>query len=276
MNNQAIGVLSEEQEKAALTLMELQKMKTYKAIIEGHDQTQIQNNFINELEKEATKYMIDDLYDERQTQVMINRKLDELKTKYEQQSDKAQQDFSNDVEEMREYVTALSEVVERTGTKEADKHRPYLSDLENRLKSELSLKQTGIEITNVLKEYEKRAAKYKVIAHFLMTNMYKFTERLNQVGGDKRQFDHLNSAFQNAKAEVYGKEHNAFKVMLHGLEYSGGSANDGTKRLINNHTIAMQSNFRNALREIKHLQERKNAMRQQSGGGTYSAGRMVY
>jgi L-fucose isomerase-like protein len=35
--------------------MELQKMKKYKAIIEGHDQTQIQNNFINELEKRSHK-----------------------------------------------------------------------------------------------------------------------------------------------------------------------------------------------------------------------------
>ncbi|MGR5874646.1 hypothetical protein ACT7DH_12340 [Bacillus pacificus] len=65
MNKQAIGVLSEEQEKAVLTIMNLSDMKKYKAIIEGYDQTQIQSNFINELEKEATKYMVDDLYDER-------------------------------------------------------------------------------------------------------------------------------------------------------------------------------------------------------------------
>jgi nucleoside diphosphate kinase len=275
MSKQTIGVLSEEQEKAALTLMELQKMKKYKAIIEGHDQTQIQNNFINELEKEATKYMLDDLYDERQTQIMINRKLDELQPKYEQQSDKAQQDFSNNVEEMKNYVGALSEAAERVATREFEKERPYLSDLENRLKSELSLTQTGIEITNVLKEYEKRAAKYKVIAHFLMNNMYKFTERLNQVGGDREQFNRLYAAFQSAKAEVYGKEHNAFKVMMNGLEHKGGSANDGTKRLINIHTDAMRTNFREALKRIEHLQQSKT-QRDKQGGNVYSAGRMVY
>lgn len=275
MSNQAIGVLSEEQEKAALTIMNLSDMKKYKAIIEGHNQTQIQNNFINELEKEATKYMLDDLYDERQTQVMINRKLDELKPKYEQQSDKEQQDFLNSVEEMRNHVGTLFEAVERVATREADKQRPYLSDLENRLKSELSLTQTGIGLADVLKEYEGRATKNEVIAHFLINNMYKFTERLNQIGGDKEQFNRLYAAFQNAKSMVYGKEHDAFRIMMHGLEYSGGSANDGTKRLINTHTISMQSNFRNALREIKHLQQRKDAMKQQ-GGNAYSAGRMVY
>ncbi len=42
--------------------------------------------------------MVDDLYDERQTQVMINRKLDELQPKYEQQADRAQQEFLNGVE----------------------------------------------------------------------------------------------------------------------------------------------------------------------------------
>lgn len=276
MNKQAIGVLSEEQEKAVLTIMNLSDMKKYKAIIEGYDQTQIQSNFINELEKEATKYMVDDLYDERQTQVMINRKLDELQPKYEQQADKAQQEFLNSVEEMRNHVGVLFEAVEKVATREADKQRPYLSDLENRLKSELSLTQSGTGIENVLKEYEERAAKNKVIAHFLMNNMYKFTERLNQVGGDKEQFNRLYGAFQNAKAEVYGKEHNAFRVMLHGLENMAYTTNSGTKRVIDGHAVRMRSNFRNALREIKALQERKNARKEQSGGNAYPSGRMVY
>jgi F0F1-type ATP synthase membrane subunit b/b' len=65
--------------------------------------------------------MLDDLYDERQTQIMINRKLDELQPKYEQQSDKAQQDFSNNVEEMKNYVGHCLEAAERVATREFEK-----------------------------------------------------------------------------------------------------------------------------------------------------------
>ncbi|MGR5874629.1 hypothetical protein ACT7DH_12255 [Bacillus pacificus] len=69
---------------------------------------------------------------------------------------------------MRNHVGALFEAVEKVATREADKQRPLLVRLENRLKSKLKPNTIRTGIENVLKEYEERAAKNKVITHFLM------------------------------------------------------------------------------------------------------------
>ncbi|MGR5874630.1 hypothetical protein ACT7DH_12260 [Bacillus pacificus] len=61
---------------------------------------------------------------------------------------------------------------------------------------------------------------------------------MNQVGGDKEQFNRLYGAFQNAKAEVYGKRTQCiWGIMLHGLENENYTTNSGTKRVMNGHAV---------------------------------------
>lgn len=253
-------MLTAEQKKMIEGLMDSKTKSHFNEALNGFDGTNIVESYTKEMNKSVEKYMADDLYDERQTQVMIGRAADEQGEKYLQQLESKVQDFAFKVAYLTGFTDETIKILDRETVKELEKNSYYYSDLENVIRTKLSLANTAEDIAGVFRKYENDLEGNQALARFLFSKGHLFMDRLYQItGGNPRHQDmtHIHRIINKAEMGAYRPEQKALSEFRKELDMKRHETGDSAKRIFQQYKEGYKTDYKSVLENTRYIAKQK-------------------
>lgn len=209
----------------------------------GYNSTEDFEQFKGELNKKAINYMNDELYDDRQTKIMISRAVEELTPVHMEKIEKKVTDLNETKAALENYLHKENATWHKVV--EFEEKKMGAVDV-TQLKTDALLASNPNELIKSFRDYLNSTTENEALAKILYRNAHVFLERMGQLDANGKQQRELRNLVHVAKRNGMTEVETLSRDMLAELSKNNITGTAG-RRLIQNYGQSMIKNHEDTL-----------------------------